>query len=98
MMEQLVLMTNTKLLEPHHLPLNKQLADQVPTSLVAGKSCDLAPAEGANALNIVDMEQRMVAKALERTQGNVTRAAELLGMSRDTLRYRIEKYRISIAD
>ena len=98
MMEQVVLMTNTNLLEPHHLPLNKQLADQVPTSLVAGESCDLAPAEGANALNIVDMEQRMVAKALERTQGNVTRAAELLGMSRDTLRYRIEKYRISIAD
>ncbi len=98
MMEQVVLMTNTNLLEPHHLPLNKQLSDQVPTSLVAGESCDLAPAEGANALNIVDMERRMVAKALERTQGNVTRAAELLGMSRDTLRYRIEKYRISIAD
>ena len=98
MMEQVVLMINTNLLEPHHLPLNKQLADQVPASLVAGESRDLALAEGANALNIVDMEQRMVAKALERTQGNVTRAAELLGMSRDTLRYRIEKYRISIAD
>ncbi len=98
MMEQVVLMTNTNLLEPHHLPLNKQLSDQVPTSLVAGESRDLALAEGANALNIVDMDQRMVAKALERTQGNVTRAAELLGMSRDTLRYRIEKYLIGKAD
>ena len=32
--------------------------------------------------------------ALERTDGNKTGAARLLGLSRDTLRYRLEKYGI----
>jgi two-component system, NtrC family, response regulator AtoC len=31
-------------------------------------------------------------QALERTSGNVSRAARELGISRDTLRYRIDKY------
>ncbi len=31
-------------------------------------------------------------QALARTAGNRTRAAALLGMSRDQIRYRIEKY------
>ena len=34
---------------------------------------------------------RLMLQALARTHWNVTRAAKLLGLSRDTLRYRIEK-------
>ena len=33
-------------------------------------------------------------QALQRTSWNVARAARLLGVSRDTLRYRIEKYNL----
>lgn len=98
MMEQVVLMTNTDLLEPHHLPLNKPLSAEVSPYLITDGSCELAPAETSNELNIADMEKRLVVEALERTRGNVTRAAELLGVSRDTLRYRIEKHRIGIAN
>ena len=36
------------------------------------------------------MERQMLARALERTGWNVSRAARELGLSRDTLRYRIE--------
>ncbi len=96
MMEQVVLMTNTNLLEPHHLPLNKQLADLDQPYLDVGALHELAPLKAPKQLNIVDMERRMVAGALESTQGNVTRAAALLGLTRDTLRYRIEKYHIKI--
>ena len=53
-------------------------------------------AEGSKALNFVGREQRMVAEALVRTRGNVSRAAELLRLTRDTLRYRIEKFHIRI--
>ena len=42
-------------------------------------------------INLEEHEWRLMAQALEKTQGNVTRAARLLGISRDTLRYRIEK-------
>jgi two-component system, NtrC family, response regulator AtoC len=43
-------------------------------------------------LNIEDVERRLVVLALERTGGNQTRAAALLGLHRDQIRYRIEKF------
>jgi two-component system response regulator AtoC len=47
------------------------------------------PADG---VNLGDLERRLVVEALERTGGNQTRAAELLGMHRDQIRYRMLKY------
>ena len=49
----------------------------------------LLPAEG---LKLDDVERRLVELALERTRGNQTRAAALLGLHRDQIRYRMEKY------
>ena len=40
----------------------------------------------------------LIRQALEQSRGNKTRAAELLGLTRDTLRYRIEKYQLAPAD
>ncbi len=37
------------------------------------------------------LERSLIARALERTSGNVSRAAKLLGLSRRTLQYRIAK-------
>ena len=42
-----------------------------------------------------DMERGAITRALTRTGGNVSRAADLLGISRDTLRYRMEKFELS---
>jgi DNA-binding NtrC family response regulator len=41
-----------------------------------------------------EVERSLISRALDQSQGNVTRAARILGISRDTLRYRIEKYKI----
>ena len=38
------------------------------------------------------LEQSLVVQALERSHGNQTKAAALLGMNRDQIRYRIEKF------
>ena len=47
------------------------------------------PDEG---LDIEKLERDLVVQALERTGGNQSRAAALLGMNRDQIRYRIEKF------
>ncbi len=41
-------------------------------------------------------EKKLIEKALEATNGNKSRAAELLGLPRQTLKYRIEKLEIKI--
>jgi transcriptional regulator with PAS, ATPase and Fis domain len=43
-------------------------------------------------VNLEALEHSLVTQALERCGGNQTRAASLLGMNRDQIRYRIEKY------
>jgi two-component system, NtrC family, response regulator AtoC len=49
-------------------------------------------------LDIEDVERRLVVMALERTRGNQTRAAALLGLHRDQIRYRIEKFGLKTSD
>ena len=39
-----------------------------------------------------EVEQQLVVQALERCGGNQTRAGALLGINRDQVRYRIEKF------
>jgi DNA-binding NtrC family response regulator len=45
----------------------------------------------AEDLDLERSERRLIETALKRTEGNVTRAARLLGISRDTLSYRLER-------
>ncbi len=48
----------------------------------------LLPTQG---LSLDEAEMSFVRQAIERSEGNQTRAAELLGISRDQLRYRLKK-------
>ncbi|MBI4292013.1 MAG: sigma-54-dependent Fis family transcriptional regulator [Betaproteobacteria bacterium] len=51
------------------------------------------PASGTRPIaKIADVEQDLVAKTLEKTDWNISKSAKLLGLTRDMLRYRIEKY------
>ena len=45
-----------------------------------------------NGINFEELERDLVVQALERCGGNQTRAAALLGMNRDQVRYRMEKF------
>jgi DNA-binding NtrC family response regulator len=47
------------------------------------------PADG---VNVDELERSLVEQALERSGGNQTRAGALLGLNRDQIRYRIEKF------
>jgi transcriptional regulator with PAS, ATPase and Fis domain len=43
-------------------------------------------------IDLEELERRLILSALNQSGQNKTRAARLLGLSRDTLRYRLEKY------
>jgi len=45
-------------------------------------------------IRLDEVEQQLIRQALERTRGNRSRAARLLGLTRDTLLYRLKKYAI----
>jgi len=49
------------------------------------------PASRASTMSS-DQERDLLLKTLEKTDWNVSKSAKLLGLSRDMLRYRIEKY------
>jgi DNA-binding NtrC family response regulator len=53
------------------------------------------PAEG---VNLEEVERSFVVQALDRANGNQTRAAALLGLHRDQIRYRIEKFGLKKSD
>jgi two-component system, NtrC family, response regulator AtoC len=46
----------------------------------------------AGGIDLEQLERDLVVQALARTNGNQTRAAALLGLNRDQIRYRIEKF------
>lgn len=62
------------------------------TSLEESAARDQDSASGSRPFDLEAAERELVLKALQRTGWNVTQAARLLGLSRDTLRYRIEKH------
>jgi transcriptional regulator with GAF, ATPase, and Fis domain len=47
------------------------------------------PPEG---LSLDEVERQLLVQALERAGGNQTQAGQLLGINRDQVRYRIEKF------
>jgi DNA-binding NtrC family response regulator len=46
----------------------------------------------ASGVNLEEVERSLVVQALKRSNGNQTKAAALLGINRDQIRYRIEKF------
>jgi DNA-binding NtrC family response regulator len=88
--EQMVLLADTTVIRRGHINLCATLGRVEPAE---GASLEATiPQEG---FKLEEWERHMVRKALEKTAWNVTRAAKLLGLTRDTLRYRIEKYSLS---
>ncbi len=90
--EHAVLLAETASVEPQHLALCPALTP-APSDRAAD---DLSPGQPfpERGIDLERIEQDLLVRALQHTGGNVTRAAKLLGLSRDTLRYRMEKYRL----
>ena len=48
----------------------------------------------AGGTSLYDVERELIRQALEQSRGNKTTAAKLLRITRDTLRYKVKKYRL----
>lgn len=62
------------------------------TEAPAAGDPDVLPIPMDGRMTLDEIEARVISQALERSGGNVSAAARLLGISRQTLRYRIEKH------
>lgn len=71
--------------------LTLDLFSMLSPARVATQNVQLPPA----GTNLEQLERSLLVQALERTKWNQTRAAGLLGMNRDQIRYRIEKFGLS---
>jgi DNA-binding NtrC family response regulator len=88
MLEQTVLMAQADAITPDEL----LFPGPVPVPEHAAPAA--AEAEPDRPLNLEGMERQFLTAALARADWNVTQAARMLGLSRDALRYRMEKYNI----
>jgi two-component system, NtrC family, response regulator AtoC len=88
--ERTLIISSSKLIETRDLPPGL-LKPYESDSKSFGKNTFLLPEEG---IDLETLEKDLILQALERTADNQTRAARLLGISRHTLLYRMEKYQL----
>jgi len=82
--ERAMLLVDRELLEPADFTTLTRSVDPAQFKL---------PAEG---VNLEDVERQLLTQALERAGGNQSHAAQLLGINRDQVRYRIEKFGLKL--
>jgi DNA-binding NtrC family response regulator len=80
--ERAMLLAETTELDESHFPMLSSADSDVSSGLGL-------PVEG---INLEELERSLVVQALERSGWNQTKAATLLGLNRDQIRYRIEKF------
>jgi DNA-binding NtrC family response regulator len=76
--ERAIIMTDSDILQPDDFILSSQ----------AGKSNDLE----LNTYNLDEVEKQIIQKVLKQNQGNISQAAQELGITRTSLYRRMEKY------
>jgi two-component system, NtrC family, response regulator AtoC len=95
MIEQAVLLASQDAIEPRNLPVCETLsAAPQPAADNAGAASTPAAEPLSAPTSLLDAERALILDALRRSSWNVTQAARLLNISRDTMRYRIEKHRL----
>jgi DNA-binding NtrC family response regulator len=72
-----------------------QLRDPVPGADSLAADGDLLPVPIDGSASLDDIEKAVIRAVLERTDQNATAAARILGTTRQTLRYRIQKHRLA---
>lgn len=86
LLERVMIMEETSEIEAAHLPDD---LGQTRRKQAEDDRLMVLPAEG---IRLEDVERELMEQALHRTGGNITAAASMLGLTRDTLRYRLDRH------
>ncbi len=85
--ERICILEDTDIIYPEHLP--SEIVNCSGTAPESGEGASSGLPE--EDLSLKEAEKRLIEKALKKSEGNQTRAAGLLGISRDALRYKMQK-------
>ncbi len=69
-----------------------QFPNKSENASIVGNNGVYIPLDGS--LSLQDMEKHIIQEALHRANNNVTAAARMLGATRETMRYRVQKYHL----
>jgi transcriptional regulator with PAS, ATPase and Fis domain len=85
--ERAMILESEDYMLPEHLPSEMTTKDVLAHSI---NGIDIRIPSGG--VDIEGVEKELIRQSLDMTQGNQTRAAKLLNLTRDTLRYRMQKF------
>lgn len=86
--ERVMILENTEYIRPEHLPVELTTTEVIQEMNMTDFEIKIPP----GGVNIEEVEKKLIESALSMTKGNQTRAAKLLNLSRDALRYRMQKF------
>jgi DNA-binding NtrC family response regulator len=89
--ERAMIFEQSSLISAVHLPIQLNEVPEIPPSASPSRTKE-------NSLSLEATEKDLLLKALGKSAGNKSQAAKILGISRDTLRYRIKKWDIKPED
>ncbi len=85
--ERAMILESEDYILPEHLPIEFSTDDR---QIITPLNTQIKIPPGG--LDIEEVEKELIRQALERTKGNQTKAARLLSLTRDALRYRMQKF------
>jgi len=93
--ERAMILEDSSLITPASLPM---AVGRLVTAAGAASPAPLpvspAPVSSDMELSLEENEKQLIVRALEKTNGNQTQAARLLRITRDTLRYKMKKFKL----
>ena len=91
--ERVMILAEGNKVAAKHLPIRISEGGIMPVPMAQGENNGAVrlPAGGTA---LYDVERELIRQALEQSRGNKTSAAKLLRITRDTLRYKVKKYKL----
>ncbi len=88
--ERVFILINERIIQPEHILLIREKSKEVSPKMKGEFEWHLPE----NGIPLEKVEKNLILQALKRTNNNQTRAAQLLGLTRDAFRYRMQKFGI----